>query len=153
MNFSEAPLELKKIDDMSIEVCSISDDDDDNGSHKHTIVEPTGSQEPRPNKLLRTRAPVNQPKTKDSDTLLMETSLVILNQSPILPLTHHSTAAAAIAIPSTTTTSIATTSLTNQQLLLQTQCIFEQDGYSSASVSHLQATETELVLSPAKLGQ
>lgn len=142
---SEAPLELKKIDDMSIEVCSISDDDDDddNGSHKHTIVEPTGSQQPRPNKLLRTRAPVNQQKTKDSDTLLMETSLVILNQSPILPLTHHSTAK-----PTTTTTS-----LTNQQQL-PSQCIFEPDGHhSSASVLHAQTTESELVLSPAKLGQ
>lgn len=130
---------------MSIEVCSISDDDDDdNGSHKHTIVEPTGSQEQRPNKLLRTRAPVNQQKTKDSDTLLMETSLVILNQSPILPLTHHSTAK-----PVTTNT---TTTLTNPQLL-SAQCIFEPDGHSSASVSHLQTTESELVLSPAKLGQ
>lgn len=128
---------------MSIEVCSISDDDDDNGSHKHTIVEPSGSQEPRPNKLLRTRAPVNQQKTKDSDTLLMETSLVILNQSPILPLTHHSTAK-----PTTTTT----TSLTNQQLL-PSQCIFEPDGHTSASVLHAQTTESELVLSPAKLGQ
>lgn len=121
---------------MSIEVCSISDDDDeDNGSHKHTIVEPTGSQEPRPNKLLRTRAPVNQQKTKDSDTLLMETSLVILNQSAI-PLTHHSTAK-------------STTALTNQQL--PSQSIF--DGHSSASVIHSQTTESELVLSPAKLGQ
>lgn len=136
-NISEAPLELKKIDDMSIEVCSISDDDDDNGSHKHTIVEPTGSQEQRPNKLLRTRAPVNQQKTKDSDALLMETSLVILNQSPILPLTHS--------------TAKPATALTNQQL--PSQCIFEPDGHSSASVFHSQTTESELVLSPAKLGQ
>lgn len=124
---------------MSIEVCSISDDDDDNGSHKHIIVEPTGSQETRPNKLLRTRAPVNQQKTKDSDTLLMETSLVILNQSPILPLTHHHSAAK------------PTTAFTNQQL--PSQGIFEYDGHSSASVFHSQTTESELVLSPAKLGQ
>lgn len=123
---------------MSIEVCSISDDDDDNGSHKHTIVEPTCSREPRPNKLLRTRAPVNQPKTKDSDTLLMETSLVILNQSPILPSTHHSTARPTI--PST-----------SQQL--PSLGIFEPDGHSSTSVFHSQMTESELVLSPAKLGQ
>ncbi len=134
---------------MSIEVCSISDDDDDNGSHKHTIVEPTGSQEPRPNKLLRTRAPVNQQKTKDSDTLLMETSLVILNQSPILPLTHQSTAKPTTSAAAAAA-AVATTS-TNQHL--PAQGIFEPDGHSSASVFHSQTTESELVLSPAKLGQ
>lgn len=36
----------------------------------------------RPSKLLRTRAPVNQTKPKDDDMILIETSLMILDESP-----------------------------------------------------------------------
>lgn len=50
---------------------------------------------PRTSKHSRTRAPVHQSKALaklDADTLLMETSLVIINQtpSPILPTVHQS---------------------------------------------------------------
>lgn len=49
---------------------------------------------PRTSKHSRTRAPVHQSRTSnkiDADTLLMETSLVIINQSPspILPTVHQ----------------------------------------------------------------
>lgn len=77
------------------------DQEDDIDEQSYDILQPSSSglavstgsassQEQRPNKLIRTRAPVNQPKPKDSDTLLMETSLMIINPSPILPSVHSS---------------------------------------------------------------
>lgn len=129
---------MKKIDDTSIKICDVSDDevdDDDDDDvagavgpapilksstqshqpqypHLHqyhqphsppvdhhysaaTTSPPTSADGfPRTSKHSRTRAPVHQSKatTKmDADTLLMETSLVIINQSPspILPTVHQ----------------------------------------------------------------
>lgn len=60
-------------------------------------------QSQRPNKLLRSRAPVNQTKPKDDDLTLIETSLMILDESPmhssrsiVHPSTSSSTAIAPI---------------------------------------------------------
>ena len=137
-------------------------------------------QEQRPSKLLRTRAPVNQPKPKDSDTLLMETSLMIINPSPILPSVHLYTSAAAATTtttqpppppPSSSSTSSkplvqlidandADSSLSSQPTILplvqRTQQQQHQNHHqyqTTSTSSHRTATEPEIVLSPAKLGQ
>lgn len=112
---------MKKIYDMSLEVCSISDDEDELALNEpiqiglgpdlqsaiasgysasldtiSDILEPlppipsSSKQEPsqqisqtqRPNKLIRSRAPVNQSRpNKDIDLMLMETSLMALNSA------------------------------------------------------------------------
>lgn len=124
----------------------------------------------RPNKLLRTRAPVNQNKTKDADLLLMETSLMILDSSPQRRPHDHD-----LAVPSTSNTlSIghsadmpSTSGLQAQSFGLISQPSTSQSilhEYSTTLINVLPAstasangnvttTELELVLSPAKLGQ
>lgn len=53
-------------------------------ANANTVAQDTSIQlqHQRPSKLLRTRAPVNQTKSKDDDTILIETSLMILDESP-----------------------------------------------------------------------
>lgn len=103
---------MKKLNETNIEICSISDDDEfalgltniqiksepsnslqiDLGQPKissaafaSTEAQDTSIQlqQQRPNKLMRSRAPVNQTKPKDDDTMLIETSLMILDESPM----------------------------------------------------------------------
>lgn len=90
---------MKKLDDQNIDICSISDDDADHDHFGGETPTPRGAimqmsesnpnnsgcssaSSQRPNKLMRQRASVNQTKSKDSDTNLMETSLMILNPPP-----------------------------------------------------------------------
>lgn len=100
---------MKKLNGTNIEICSISDDDEialglinnkqiksepSNSLHidlgqqstafANTVAQDTSIQlqHQRPSKLLRTRAPVNQTKPKDDDMILIETSLMILDESP-----------------------------------------------------------------------
>lgn len=84
---------MRKIED-PIEICDISDDEIED----YPPIEPVPStsmqltsdeRTSRPNKLLRTRAPVNQTKAKDADdTILMETSLTTIATPPMQPLVH-----------------------------------------------------------------
>lgn len=46
-------------------------------------------QQQRPNKLLRSRAAVNQTKTKDDDVMLIETSLMIMDALPLHSSSIH----------------------------------------------------------------
>lgn len=108
---------MKKIDSLSIDICSLTDEEYEINEKQ---VE---TDEVRPNKLVRQRAPTNQQpitQQKDSDTLLMETSLMIINPTP------------------------SPTSSTIFQI--------SYDGFPSTS-NTTQSAEIELVLSPANLGQ
>lgn len=70
---------MKKIDSLSIDICSLTDEECE---IRQKSVEPD---DVRPNKLIRQRAPTNQQpitQQKDSDTLLMETSLMVINPTP-----------------------------------------------------------------------
>lgn len=149
----EFPLEMRKLNDPNIEICSISDDDEfalelttkqkksePSNSLQIDLGQPSMSlearatsstafanteaqdtsiqlQQQRPSKLLRSRAPVNQSKPKDDDLVLIETSLMILDDSPLhshginqpstslranLPITTNSSFTSRnIAVPST----------------------------------------------------
>lgn len=106
---------MRKIED-NIEICNISDGEDDdalvklnndikanepstslriNGINTATMPSnsststsvPVHQQQQKSNKLSRSRAPINQQKPKDSD--LMETSLMILDASPVKPATFY----------------------------------------------------------------
>lgn len=99
--------------DMNIEICSISDDDDvfelnkqikvpsknfhidlaeSSTATANKFIESNDAlfqlQLQRPNKLSRSRAPVNQQKSKDNDIMLMETSLMVLDATPLHPAIH-----------------------------------------------------------------
>lgn len=120
--FLDEPFEMKKIED-EIEICNISDGEDDNAlvklskydikpnepstslringinptmmpstsstatTSKSTSIPLHQQQQQKSNKLSRSRAPINQQKPKDSD--LMETSLMILDASPLKPTAVH----------------------------------------------------------------
>lgn len=153
LNFPDAPLEMKQLDTSTrIKICNVSDDEDDDEP-----VSPTGiadietNQFQRPSKLVRTRAPVNQSKTKDSDTILMETSLMILNQSPILPSVHQHN--------NSSTTELLRHKYDSPSIHMQSQSTVGQSSLlSPLPPQHHVAPppppiESEIVLSPAKLGQ
>lgn len=228
---------MRTLNDANIEICSISDDDEEfelGLATKPTKCEPSNSlhidlgqqsilpaafaststayvrgteasdtsiqlQQQRPNKLLRTRAPVIQAKPKDDDLILIETSLMILDESPRhssrinqpstsaqanIPITSSSSPTAANSSYATqynmaSTLGVASTSsgIPNSSQSLfpyfpSTSSILQpstskyardaapimQDG--SAMLTMVQpangsvtATEPELVLSPANLGQ
>lgn len=150
---TEFPLEMRNLNDPTIEICSISDDGEFalELTTKQMKSEPSNSlhidlgqssispearatsstafanteaqdtsfqlQQQRPSKLLRSRAPVNQSKPKDDDLVLIETSLMILDDSPLhssginqpstssranLPITTNSSFMSSnVAVPST----------------------------------------------------
>lgn len=161
---------MKQLDSSThIKICNVSDDEEDEPINITNIIDIEPNQVQRPNKLVRQRAPVNQTKTKDSDTILMETSLMILNQSPILPSVHQQHSII------NNSTSVESSSLRQQydsssSIQNQLQSIVGQSSLlsplptvatSSSSSSTFQqhvthapsSIESEIVLSPAKLGQ
>lgn len=164
---------MKQLDSSThIKICNVSDDEEDEPINITNIIDIEPNQVQRPNKLVRQRAPVNQTKTKDSDTILMETSLMILNQSPILPSVHqqHSIINNSTSVESSSlrqqydsSSSIQNQlqSIVGQSSLLSPLPTVATSSSSSSSSSTFQqhvthapsSIESEIVLSPAKLGQ
>lgn len=139
----------------------------------------------RPSKLHRQRTSLNQTKAKESDILLMETSLMILDHPPLspppfspppLPLspntniitTSFNREVGFLSLPLTsTTTSTMDASQSEQQRKHHRHHKHHHKHRHSTAVgrtapmddrghcksSHHQPPETEIVLSPSKLGQ
>lgn len=159
----DQPLEMKKIDEMNIEICSISDDEFDDPEdelnepqsnapmtsatdEQSQIIEKT----PRASKLTRVRAPVNQTKQKDSDTILMETSLMEINASPLLPTMHvHSSSIAATAIASSFVSALRSQPSTSHQPPIAQSTMHQQSvSLSLPSTSTAIASTSRQIISP-----
>jgi hypothetical protein len=161
-----------------IEPLSLFSDDDDNDDD----IDSEGNK--KCNKLNRQRTSLNQSKIKDSDILLMETSLTIIDQAPLSPppfsppppmplspntkivTTSFNREVGFLSLPltSTTTESMPQTSESRKHhhrhrhhhkhrhstAVGRTAPI---DDRGSNFKSNNQQPETEIVLSPSKLGQ
>lgn len=152
---------MKKIADLQIQ--DVSDDEMESYTDMKAIPGPssqitntTDDWLQRPNKLQRSRAPVNLPKTTTS-SVTMETSLITTTTSPIPPLVHTQSSAK----PLNTTNSIVLepSSLIESTIPLPSTSsdipmvnIQKFNGTTSLTTPSTSA-EPELVLSPAKLGQ
>lgn len=162
--FLDEPFEMKKIADLQIHDISDDDDDDDDYSDMKAIPGPSSQMATttddwlqRPNKLQRSRAPVNLPKTTQS-ICTMETSLILVTQTatPIPPLVHAQSSAK----PSNTSSIVlepsslieATIPLPSTSSDIPMVNIQKFNGCTSLTTPSTTA-EPELVLSPAKLGQ
>lgn len=152
----DAPLEMRKIDDLHVHDISDDDDgDDDDEVECFTVLEPIPStsnlehatnidewiQKDRPNKLVRSRAPINQKKlnnnTSNSNNInnitadTMETSLITIatTSSATQPLVHQPQT---IAFASTSV--FASTSKAHQQpstsacIVLEPSLLIESSG-------------------------
>lgn len=208
--FVEPPIELRKLDTLKvdtlnvIDIMSMTDEETEREIHQIDInqeivipnIEPLSlfsdddeeldiDSEDRPSKLHRQRTSLNQSKAKDCDFLLMETSLMILDQTPLspppfspppLPLSPNTNIVTTsfnrevgfLSLPLTsTTTSTMDASQSEQQrkhhrhhkhhhkhrhstAVGRTAPIDDRGRHKS---SHHQPPETEIVLSPSKLGQ
>lgn len=117
----------------------------------HTEAQDTSIQlqQQRPNKLLRSRAPVNQTKPKDDDMVLIETSLMILDESPL-----HSNS---INQPSTSSNPITTNSLFMPQFTSSTAAVAStSSGLQNSNhqlMSFLPSTSTILQPSTSKFAR
>jgi hypothetical protein len=212
--FVEPPIELKKIDTLKvdtlnvIDIMSLTDEESEREIHQidinQAIVIPNmfsdeddeydeydedldSDGNKKYNKLNRQRTALNQSKAKDSEILLMETSLTIIDQGslspppfsppPAMPLSPNTNIVTTsfnrevgfLSLPLTSTTmdSAATTSEHRHKhkhrhhhhhkqqhrhsMAVGRTAPIDERGHSFKS-SH-QQPETEIVLSPSKLGQ
>lgn len=201
----EPPIELKKIDNTLnvIDILSLTDEESEKEIHQIDInqeivipkIEPLSlfsdddNEEDidsegnfRFNKLKRQRTSLNQSKTKDSDILLMETSLTIIDQDSLSPPPFSE----ASSMPLSPNTKILTTSFNREVEFLSlplTSTTTESMPQTSETRKHhhrhrhrhrhstavgrtapiddrrynfksnKQQPETEIVLSPSKLQQ
>lgn len=187
---------MKNIDDLHVhDISDDDDDDDDDDVECFTVMEPIPStsnleqativdewtQQDRPNKLVRSRAPINQKKLNNNNSIsnninnnnntdTMETSLITIatTSTTIQPMVHQPQP---IAIASTSAFAFASTSKAHQQpstsacIILEPSLLIESstdiqmvditktNGNPSTAPLTFTTAEPELVLSPAKLGQ
>lgn len=165
----------------SIEPLSLFSDDDDFDED----LDSEGNK--KFNKLNRQRTSLNQSKAKDSDILLMETSLTIIDQAPLSPppfspppamplspntnivTTSFNREVGFLSLPLTSTTMDSAPSASESRkhhhkhrhhhhhkhrhsTAVGRTAPIDERGHHSFKSSH-QQPETEIVLSPSKLGQ
>lgn len=127
------------------------------------VLEPVREEHPRPNKLSRSRAPLNQPKSKDNKIPLMSLDSSSLNPNGIELSTkpengaYASTMLSLVPIHSQKNEgdSIPMSRIDSGHKSLQdsnTKITMVQSAVTSFA-SNVNTIEPELVLSPAKLGQ
>lgn len=133
-------------------------------SDTSNVLEPVREEQPRPNKLSRSRAPLNQPKSLDSKIPLMSLDPSPLNSNGIemsskpengayasttlsLVPSHSQSKKDGNSMPMSRMDSINKTSQDGS-----TKITMVQSAVTSFA-SNVSSIEPELVLSPAKLGQ
>lgn len=209
MYILEPPIELQKIETLKvdtlnvIDIMSMTDSDTEREIHQidinQEVVIPNlfsddddeqefdSDENKKASKLMRQRCSMNQTKAKDSDLLLMETSLMILDPSPLspppfspppLPLSpntnivttpfHREVGFLSLPLTSTTMDPPPTGEQRRHRhhhkhhhhkqthrhsMAVGRTAPIDERGHTHSYKSSHQPPETEIVLSPSKLGQ